>query len=144
MPAVRPIRILLVEDSPSDAGLAIRALRKGALPHDVHHVSQGEEAIEYLRDLGANGDRLPPDLVLLDLNLPGMSGHEVLAAIKSDPRTQSIPVIVLTTSDRDQDVRQAYRNMANCYIRKPVDLTQFDEAMQSLERFWLGTVTLPT
>ena len=141
--AKQNIEVLLVEDSPSDAMLTIEALREGCVTERLHHVEDGVEALAYLRREGKYADARRPDVVLLDLNMPRKNGHEVLKEIRADDRLQFLPVIVLTTSDDERDVLEAYGENANCYITKPVDLKAFVRAMQSLGDFWLKWVTLP-
>ncbi|WP_029009424.1 response regulator [Azospirillum halopraeferens] len=131
--------ILLVEDEPADAELVRIAFREARLLVDLHHVADGVEALEFLRRAGAPR----PDLILLDLNMPRMSGLEFLDAIKGDPMTAGIPVVVLTTSDFDQDVHRAYAKGASSYIVKPVDVEQFIAAMKMIEQYWVTIVTLP-
>lgn len=139
----RPIEILLVEDSPSDADLTISNLRNSKLTNRVHWVTDGDSAMDYLNQQGEYSDETRPDLILLDLNLPGMSGQEVLEEIKADPSLQRIPVVILTTSDSDADVLRSYELNANCYITKPVDLRQFIHVIQLISDFWLTAVKLP-
>ncbi|HRX80062.1 MAG: response regulator [Planctomycetaceae bacterium] len=139
----RPVEILLVEDSPSDALLAKEALRQGKVKNTLHHVEDGVEAMAFLRKEPPFIDAPRPDVILLDLNLPRMSGQEVLKAIRDDKRLSSLSVIVLTTSSDERDVLAAYGLKANCYITKPVDMQQFIATMQALEGFWLTWVTLP-
>ncbi|WP_372897974.1 response regulator [Stieleria sp.] len=141
--AKRKIEVLLVEDSPSDAMLTIEALREGCVTERLHHVEDGVEALAYLRREGKYSDARRPDVVLLDLNMPRKNGHEVLKEIRADDALQFLPVIVLTTSDDERDVLEAYGENANCYITKPVDLNAFVRAMRSLGDFWLKWVTLP-
>lgn len=138
-----PIEILLVEDSPSDANLAIKKLKTAKVLNNLHWVDDGESAMEFLRREGKYTNAPRPDLILLDLNLPGMDGREVLAEVKSDPDLKRIPVVVLTTSDSEQDILKAYNLNANCYITKPVDIHQFINIMSLIENFWLTTVKLP-
>lgn len=140
---VRPIEILLVEDNPGDVDLTIEALREARVHNELHVVSDGVEAIAYLRRQGAHAGARLPDLILLDLNLPKKDGREVLAEIKSDPDLKHIPVVVLTSSDSERDVLQSYRVHANCYLKKPTDLERFLEVVQSIEDFWLVVVKLP-
>ena len=135
-----PVEILLVDDSPADVRLTLEALKEAKLTNKVHVVYTGEEAMDFLRRPGARR----PDLILLDLNLPGMDGREVLEQIKTDPELMIIPVVVLTTSRAEEDVLRAYRLHTNCYITKPVDLDQFIRVVQTLEKFWLTIVKLPT
>ena len=138
------VEILLVEDNPGDTLLAKKALELGRVANNLHCVEDGESALAFLRGAGAYCNSPRPDLVLLDLNLPGMDGREVLAEIKSDPNLRSIPVVVLTTSKSEQDVLESYAVHANCYINKPVNLEDFIHVVQSIEAFWVGIVTLPS
>ncbi|OUC12883.1 MAG: response regulator [Alkalinema sp. CACIAM 70d] len=140
----RPIEILLVEDSPSDATLTIRNLEDNKLTNRVHWVEDGDSAMAYLRQEGEYSNRNRPDIILLDLNLPGMDGREVLEAVKSDPQLHTIPVVILTTSDNEADIQAAYQMNANCYITKPVDIHQFIQVMRLINDFWLTIVKLPT
>lgn len=138
------IQILLVEDNPGDARLAKEALKDSKLLNDLHHVIDGEQAVQFLRKEGEYKDAVRPDIVLLDLNLPRKDGREVLADIKSDPDLKTIPVVVLTTSEAEKDIMQSYELHANCYITKPVDLDKFLEIIDSMQEFWLSIVRLPT
>jgi CheY-like chemotaxis protein len=139
----RPVEILLVEDSPSDAELAIEALKEAKVRNHLSLVEDGVQALEFLRRQGKHAEAPWPDLIMLDLDLPRKDGREVLAEIKSDDRLKTIPVVVLTTSRAEQDVLQAYKHHANCYITKPVDFDQFLNVVRSIESFWLMLVTLP-
>lgn len=139
----KPIGILLVEDSETDRMLALDALRAAHLMNTVHCVSDGEEAMQFLRHEGKYRDAPRPDLILLDLNMPKKDGREVLAEVKADPLLRYIPVIVLTTSKADEDVLGAYGLHANCYITKPIDFEQFSRIATTLENFWVEVVTLP-
>ena len=138
-----PIHILIVEDNPGDARLAVEALAEGKVSNKISIVQDGVEAISYLRRENEYSDAPRPDLILLDLNLPKMNGKEVLAIIKDDTEFKRIPVIILTTSDADQDIDATYDLHANCYITKPVDFNQFISVIQSVEDFWLSIVKLP-
>ena len=142
-PYARPIEILLVEDSPSDAQLAIEALQTAKIANRPNHVEDGVEAMRFVRRQGPYQDAPRPDLILLDLNLPRKDGREVLEELKQDPDLRTIPVVVLTTSRSEQDVLRSYKLHANCYITKPVDFTQFMDVVRSIEHFWLTVVTLP-
>ena len=139
----RPIEILLVEDNPGDARLTMEALRDAKVRNNVSVVEDGVEALAFLRREGAHADAARPDIVLLDLNLPRKDGREVLAEIKEDQDLKKNPVVILTTSDSDEDVLRAYKLHANCYVRKPVDLDQFIKVVQSIEDFWFSIVKLP-
>jgi CheY-like chemotaxis protein len=138
-----PVEILLVEDSPSDTDLTVEALREAKVRNHLNIVEDGVAALQFLRREGKHADAPRPDLILLDLNLPRKDGREVLAEIKSDANLKTIPVVVLTTSRAEQDVLQAYKHHANCYITKPVDFEQFLNVVHSIESFWLMLVTLP-
>jgi two-component system, chemotaxis family, response regulator Rcp1 len=137
------VQILLVEDNPADARLVTELLKEGQLSHHILHVSDGVEALTYLRAQDAQTPPSRPDLILLDLNLPRKDGRELLAEIKADERLRRIPVVVLTTSQADDDVARAYSLYANCYITKPVDLDQFARVVKSIEDFWMMTAKLP-
>jgi two-component system response regulator len=132
--------ILLVEDNSSDEKLTVLALRKCEVPNEVAVVRDGAEALDYLFATGAYATRDPsalPALVLLDLNLPKISGLEVLRRIRADDRLRALPVVILTSSKEDEDIAQGYAFGANAYVRKPVDYTQFVHAAQTLGVFWL-------
>jgi CheY-like chemotaxis protein len=118
-------------------------LREAKVRNHVSTVEDGVQAMDFLRRRGAFADAPKPDLIMLDLNLPRKDGREVLAEIKEDPELKTTPVVVLTTSQAEQDILQAYHLHANCYITKPVDFEQFLEAIRSIETFWLLVVTLP-
>jgi CheY-like chemotaxis protein len=140
---LRAIDILLVEDNPGDVRLTIEGLARSSIPHHLSVARDGVEAMQLLGREAAFADAVRPDLILLDLNLPRMSGREVLARLKADPDLKTIPTIVLTTSRAEQDVLQSYALQANCYIAKPVDLDEFLAAVKAIEDFWLTTATLP-
>ncbi|MCR6699975.1 MAG: EAL domain-containing protein [Dokdonella sp.] len=138
----RPLEILLVEDNPGDVRLVAEALRQARLLTHLRVADSGDSALAQLRGAGA-AQRPLPDLILLDLNLPGLSGHELLHTLKSDPRLVRIPVVVLTGSDADEDIRRAYDAHANCYVRKPVEFDQLLGVLQTVGNFWLSVVSLP-
>jgi CheY-like chemotaxis protein len=140
---VRPVEILLVEDNPGDVELTANALRVGKIFNQMSVVDNGEAAMEYLRRQGRYAHAPYPDVILLDLNLPRKDGREVLAEIKADPLLKKIPVIILTTSQAEEDILRAYNLAANCYITKPVDLDQFTKVVQAIEEFWFSVVKLP-
>jgi CheY-like chemotaxis protein len=140
---LKPIDILLVEDNPGDADLAREALSTSKLRNALHVVGDGIEAMAFLRRTGKYADVPRPELVLLDLNLPRKDGREVLAEIKADPDLKRIPVVILTISKDEEDVLKSYNLHANCFITKPIDLTQFLKVVQSIEDFWLTIVKLP-
>lgn len=138
-----PIDILLVEDNPGDARLTREALAMSAVKNRLHHVKDGDEALAFLRHSGAYADAPTPDLVLLDLNLPRRNGREVLEDIKHDPRLMHIPVVVLTSSEAEEDILRSYRLHANCFITKPGDLEQLQRVVHGIEQFWFTLVKLP-
>jgi CheY-like chemotaxis protein len=137
------VDILLVEDNPGDVRLAQEALRDAKVCNRMTVARDGVEALAILRREGEHADAPVPDLILLDLNLPRMDGREVLAEIKSDPNLRRIPVVILTTSEAEEDILRAYNLNANCYITKPVDLEQFVRVVRAIESFWLTIVKLP-
>jgi len=140
----KPLQVLLVEDDPGDVELTQEALKNSKLLIELNVVNDGEEAIAYLRQEGEYAEALRPSLILLDLNLPGMNGREVLQEIKNDDRLRLIPVVVLTTSDLQKDILNSYELGGNCYITKPVSLKDFMKIVQFIEAFWLTVVKLPT
>lgn len=137
------LRLLLVEDDPADILLLREVLTEAKVALDLQVINGGEEALAYLRRQGRHAGAPRPDLIMLDLNLPGLSGRQVLQAIKDDPELWPIPVVVLSASQAEDDVVECYRLKANCYIVKPVILEQFIEVIRAIERFWLFTVKLP-
>ena len=139
----RPIEILHVEDSPDDRELTQEGLKEGKAWINLSSVSDGVEALEFLHKRGRFADAPRPDFILLDLNLPRKDGREVLEEIKADEQLKYIPVVVLTTSQAEQDILRSYRLHANCYITKPVDLDKFLAAISSMEDFWLSVAQLP-
>lgn len=143
MAAYRAIEILLVEDNPGDVRLTQEALKENKIRNNLHVAKDGVEAMEFLRKMNGYKDVPRPDLILLDLNLPKKDGREVLAEIKTDDSLRSIPVVILTTSDAEDDVAKAYHMYANCYIRKPIDLNRFIDVIKVIENFWLSIVELP-
>ena len=143
---MRSLTVLLVEDNPRDVRLIQRAFDKADLPRDLHIVRDGEEALAYLGRDGAYAEpnTAPrPDLILLDLNLPRMNGHEVLRQCKQDDPFKQIPIVVLTTSGHDEDIRRAYEAGANAYFLKPVEFAHFTDIIRQLSAFWLDIVELP-
>lgn len=137
------IDILLVEDSAGDARLAIEALKDSKIKNDIYHVQDGIEAMNFLKREEGYEESPRPDLILLDLNLPRMDGREVLAEIKKHEDLKRIPVVVLTTSSDEADIFRSYNLHANCYVTKPIDLTQFIKVVKSIDNFWLSIVKLP-
>jgi chemotaxis family two-component system response regulator Rcp1 len=139
----KPIEILMVEDNPGDVRLTVEALKETKLNNNLSIAKNGVEALAYLRQEGDHADAPRPDLILLDLNLPKKDGREVLREIKADKELGRIPVVILTTSQAEEDIIKTYDLHANCYISKPVDLEQFTQVVQSIEFFWLTIVKLP-
>jgi two-component system, chemotaxis family, response regulator Rcp1 len=137
------IDVLLIEDHPGDARLTEEAFGQCARPIRLHHAWDGEEALQFLRREHRHRDSPRPSLVLLDLKMRGLGGHETLAQIKGDPNLKAIPVIVLTTSDRDADVSASYKLGANCYLQKPVDWDTFNSLIRTMDGFWFARARLP-
>lgn len=135
--------ILLVDDNPADAGLTCEVLASAEREAHIETVSDGEEALAFLRRTGKYSDAPRPDLLILDLNLPRKDGRAVLAEIKADPELNEIPVVVFTTSHSGRDIARCYELGANSYLTKPGNLAQFFSAVRSLENFWIGFATLP-
>lgn len=138
-----PIEVLLVEDSPGDVRLTQEAFRDANRSIHLHVVSDGVEAMAFLRREGTYAHEPRPDIVLLDLNLPRMDGREVLAHIKEDQSLKTIPTVILTTSDSEADIVKCYQLQANCYLSKPVQLDAFETLVKSISDFWLTKVKLP-
>jgi len=139
----RPIEILLVEDSSTDVMLAELALQHAKVRNNLHTVKDGVEAMAFLHREGRYASVPRPDLILLDLNLPRKDGREVLSEVKADENLRTIPIVVLTTSQAQEDVLKAYGLHANCYIGKPVDFAQFANVVRAIDNFWFTIVTLP-
>jgi len=140
---LRTVTILIMEDNPTDVMIMQEALTNFKVRINLHVVGDGVAGLAYLRRLGAHANAPRPDLILLDLNMPRKDGHEVLAEIKTDESLSSIPVVVLTTSQAEDDLARAYGAHVNCYIRKPVDFARFVVVVRSIEHFWFTVVTLP-
>ena len=139
----RPIEILMVEDNPDDVDLTMEALKEAKVRNNLHAVEDGVQALAFLHKEGVYADAPRPDLILLDLNLPKKDGREVLREIKSDGDLKRIPVVILTTSQAEEDIFRSYDLHANCYITKPVDFDRFIEVVKSIEEFWFTIVKLP-
>jgi chemotaxis family two-component system response regulator Rcp1 len=138
-----PIHILLVEDSPSDVRLIREAMRDSSIPHEFHVAPDGIEAMAYLWQTGSYANSPRPQMIILDLNMPRRDGRQVLSDIKADQRLRRIPVVVMSSSAADDDIVRAYDAHANCYIRKPVDFSQFRDVVRKIEAFWLTAARLP-
>lgn len=143
MNKLREIEILLIDDNVGDVLLTKEALKGAKIHNTVNVARDGVEAMEFLRREGQFANAPRPDLVFLDLNMPRKNGSEVLAEMKQDPDLRLIPVVVLTSSDADEDVLKAYHLHANCYVTKPVDLDQMIKAVQAIDDFWVTVVKLP-
>ncbi|HLJ51618.1 MAG TPA: response regulator [Bryobacteraceae bacterium] len=139
----RPFQILIVEDNPGDVGLTIEALRDARIPNEVHVVMDGEEALDFLRAEGKYLKAPKPDLVFLDLCIPKIDGHQVLSAMKSDPRLRRIPVVVVSSSGNDRDIQAAYDEQASTYVVKPADLDEYFTAIRALKELWFHIAALP-
>jgi CheY-like chemotaxis protein len=133
----------MVEDNPDDVELTVEALKDARVANHLTVVQDGEEALSYLRCRGKYAQAVRPDLILLDLNMPRKNGRDVLRDIKNDPKLKRIPVVILTTSQAEEDILHTYDLHANCYITKPVDFNQFLKVVRSIEDFWLTVVKLP-
>jgi CheY-like chemotaxis protein len=141
--ALRPIEVLLVEDDAGDVLMTREALEEGKVLNRLSVVGDGVEALDYLRGQDPYGDAVRPDLILLDLNLPRRDGRQVLADVKGDPDLRRIPVVVLTTSEAEEDVLRSYDLHANAYVTKPVDFDRFVEVIRQIDEFFISVVRLP-
>jgi CheY-like chemotaxis protein len=140
---LEPIDILLIEDNPGDVRLTQEALRDGKVINKLTVVSDGVQALDFLRQKGRYAGATRPDVIFLDLNLPRKDGREVLAEIKDDPDLKRIPVVVITSSKSEEDVLRSYNLHANCYVTKPMDFEKFVSVVKSVKDFWMGIVKLP-
>lgn len=141
---MKPIQILLVEDNEGDILLITEALKEAKILNSVRIAKDGEQAIDFLEKRGDFHEVPSPDLVILDINLPKINGHEVLEHIKQTEYLKQIPVIMLTTSSSENDILASYKNHANCYITKPVDVDEFLNAVTQIEQFWIQLIHLPS
>lgn len=139
-----PIEILLIEDNLGDNRLTTEVFKEAEIPNNIQIVTNGLDAIEYINQENKFKNATRPDIILLDLNIPKKDGREILAEMKKDPRFKCIPIIILTTSKSELDIKKTYENYANAYITKPIDLNKFIRVMKSIEKYWLNTVELPT
>ncbi|HEV7720907.1 MAG TPA: response regulator [Iamia sp.] len=142
-PDARPIDILLVEDDPGDVLITREALEHSKVTNRLSTVGDGEQALAYLRHQGEHADATRPDLILLDLNLPRCDGREVLAEVKNDPDLRRIPIVVLTTSQAEEDILRSYDLHANAFVSKPVDFDRFVEVVRQIDEFFFTVVRLP-
>jgi CheY-like chemotaxis protein len=138
-----PIEILLVEDNPADVRLTVEGLREARIANNLSSVMDGDSAVQFLQQKGRYADAPRPDLILLDLNLPGLDGRAVLKFVKEDPRLKVIPVVIITSSDAEADIIKSYESHANCFISKPIDFAGFCDVIKSIENFWFTVVRLP-
>lgn len=139
----KPIEILLVEDNPAEVRLTVESLKEARIANNLNAVTDGQSAIEYLERRGKYRDSVRPDLILLDLNLPGLDGRSVLKYIKDDPALKIIPVVIITSSEAESDIIKSYEAHANCFISKPIDFDGFTRVVRSIEHFWFTVVRLP-
>lgn len=144
MSALQDLELLLVEDNEGDIRLTIEAFSEAKIRNQIKVVRDGEEALQYLHKEGKYANVKTPDIILLDINLPRVDGKEVLHIMKNDPVLKTIPVIMLTTSSSESDIKQSYENHANCYVIKPVDLNKFLDVIKSIEDYWISIVRLPS
>lgn len=140
----RPAEVLLVEDNQGDVVLTRESIKRVGLAVNLHHVENGEKCLAFLRKEGGYAAAPAPDLILLDLNMPGMDGREVLAELVGDPQLRYLPVVVLTTSSNEEDIRQMYDLRCSSYIVKPLTFVEFQRVIQVLCEYWLNIVVLPS
>jgi CheY-like chemotaxis protein len=141
--ANEPIEILLVEDNPAEIRLTVEGLKEGRIANRLHSVTDGDMALDFLYRRGAYKSAPRPDLILLDLNLPGIDGRTVLRQIKEDPELKVTPVVIITSSEAESDIIKSYEAHANCFISKPIDFAGFAQVIRSIENFWFTVVRLP-
>ena len=139
----KAVEILLIEDNPGDVRLTVEALKESKIINNLNVVYDGIEALSYLQKEGIYKDKPRPDLIILDLNLPKKDGREVLGEIKSEDSLKQIPIVILTTSEAEEDIIKSYELHANCYITKPVNMEQFIKVVKSIGDFWFSIVMLP-
>ncbi|OPY23032.1 MAG: response regulator PleD [Methanobacterium sp. PtaU1.Bin097] len=139
----KPIEILLIEDNLGDNKLTTEVFQEAAVPNIIHMVTNGVDAMNFLKQEGGFQDSDRPNIILLDLNIPKKDGREILKEIKADPELKYIPIIVLTNSESEQDIKNTYKHYANAYITKPIDMDEFVKVIKSIEEYWLRTVELP-
>lgn len=139
----RPVIILLIEDNEADVRLTREGIKEAKILNHLYVVNDGVDAMKFLKKTDSYSDAPTPDLILLDLNLPKKDGREVLEEIKQDPDLKQIPVVILTTSEAEQDILKSYKLHANCYVTKPIGINQFVDVIKAIEGFWLTIVKLP-
>ncbi len=140
---MQPIHILLIEDSLGDVMLIKEAIEDGNIAHTLDIVNDGWEGVQFLERKGIYKDKKLPDLILLDINMPKLNGHDVLDRIKNNDEIKHIPVIMLTTSSAEKDILKAYQKHSNCYIVKPIEYNDFEHIIKSIETFWTSIAKLP-
>jgi len=141
---MKAVQILMVEDNPGDIELSRQALKQGKLLNDLHVVENGEAALDFLYQRGEYADAVRPDLILLDLNLPKVNGRDVLKQVKADKNLAAIPLIVLSSSEDANDIKETYELNANSFVTKPVQVEDFVKVVNSIEQFWIEIVKLPS
>jgi CheY-like chemotaxis protein len=139
----RPIEILLIEDNSGENNFTKEVFMKTAVPNKIHVITNGVDAMNFLKQEGGFQESVRPNIIFLDLNIPKKDGREILKEIKADPELKYIPIIVLTTSESEQDIKNTYEHYANAYITKPIDMDEFIKVIKSIEEYWLRTVELP-
>ncbi|MCI4337472.1 MAG: response regulator [Thermoplasmata archaeon] len=139
----RPVQILLAEDNPADVRLIREVMHDSKILNEIHSVPDGVEAIAFLRRQGQYAQKPRPNLIFLDLNMPKKDGREVLREVKADEDLRRIPVVIMTSSEAEEDIVRAYDLHANCYVRKPIDFAQFHRVVREIESFWFTAVELP-
>ncbi len=139
----RPVEILLVEDNPADVRLTVEGLKEAKIRNNLQTAASGEQALDVLYRRGEHADAPRPDVIFLDLNMPGMSGLDVLRRVKGDDQLKTIPIVMLTSSEAESDIVQSYEHHANCYVSKPVAFEAFTRVVRSIESFWFEVVKLP-
>ena len=142
-PGPHPVQILIIEDNPADARLVREVMRDSKILNEIQWVPDGVEALAFLRRQGKYASSPRPNIIFLDLNMPRKDGRDVLREVKADAGLRSIPIVVMTSSQAEEDIARAYDQNANCYVRKPIDFAQFHEVVKSIESFWFATVELP-
>jgi len=142
-PGPHPVQILIIEDNPADARLVREVMRDSKILNEIQWVPDGVEALAFLRRQGKYASSPRPNIIFLDLNMPRKDGRDVLREVKADAGLRSIPIVVMTSSQAEEDIARAYDQHANCYVRKPIDFAQFHEVVKSIESFWFATVELP-
>lgn len=142
--SARPVNILLVEDNAADVRLTVEAFKTMKMANQLYTVTNGDDALAFVRRTGEFADAPTPDIILLDLNMPGKDGRAVLKELKEDDKTKTIPVVIMTSSEAEADILAAYENHANCFVSKPLDFSGFARITNAIESFWFHIVVLPS